>query len=222
MTFVLGFIGFTSFNSSNQQNKKFDEITVQRINVVEPDGKLKMVISNSDKQHPGMFNGKKMDARQRQPGMLFFNEEEDEVGGLVYAGNKKDGAGMVLSYDQYQNDQIMQMQYIHAGKNHQKYGVQLWDRSEDFSHSKLTKIADSLNNEGLSANEISKYFAKINDNKPINTSRMFTGKNFDKQVGMFLKDELGKDRIKIFVDKNNQPKFEVLDDDGNKTNVIQD
>ena len=39
--------------------------------------------------------------------MIFLNEEQDEVGGLVYKGNKEDGMGLVLSVDQYKNDQVM-------------------------------------------------------------------------------------------------------------------
>jgi len=70
-----------------------------------------MVISNSKRQHPGMFDGEVIMERKRPPGMIFFNEEQDEVGGLVYQGNKEDGMGLVLSVDQYKNDQVMQMLY---------------------------------------------------------------------------------------------------------------
>lgn len=107
LTFVLGYVVITGFNSS----KTFDEITVERINIVEPNGDLKMVISNSKRQHPGMFDGEVLMERQRPSGMIFFNEEQDEVGGLVYEVNKEDDMGVVLSIDQYKNDQVMQMLY---------------------------------------------------------------------------------------------------------------
>ena len=58
-----------------------------------------------------MFNGEDLKHRERPPGIIFFNEEQDEVGGLVYGGNKKDGAGMALSLDQFKNDQVVQVQY---------------------------------------------------------------------------------------------------------------
>lgn len=38
-------------------NQKFDQIDVERINIVESDGQLKMVISNKARQHPGIVNG---------------------------------------------------------------------------------------------------------------------------------------------------------------------
>lgn len=63
------------------KNKKFDEIDVERINIVEKDGKLKMVISNKERQHPGTMDGKYYKEREgkRQPGMIFFNKCSDKV-----------------------------------------------------------------------------------------------------------------------------------------------
>src|SRR5690606_5126952 len=147
--------------------------------------------------------------RKRPPGIIFFNEEQDEVGGLIYHGNKEDGAGMVLSFDQYKNDQVMQMQYQRTEDGKQRYGMNLRDRSEKITLPYLIGIMDSLNTKDLSDSEISKVLEEYNNGKPISSSRMFTGKNFDHQVGMFLKDEFGNDRIKIYVDENNEPKIEI-------------
>lgn len=124
LTFIFGYLILSGFKSKNLY-EKFDEITVERINIIEPDGTLKMVISNSKRQHPGMFDGKILKERTRPPGIIFFNEEQDEVGGLIYSGNKEDGAGMVLSYDQYKNDQVMQMQYQKGKSGKQQYGLNI-------------------------------------------------------------------------------------------------
>ncbi len=40
------------------RKRKFEEIDVERINIVEKDGRLRMVISNEARQHPGISNGK--------------------------------------------------------------------------------------------------------------------------------------------------------------------
>ncbi|MBA2306400.1 MAG: hypothetical protein H0W08_27750, partial [Acidobacteria bacterium] len=37
---------------------KFDELTVGRINVVDANGALRLVLSNKDRMHPGMMGGK--------------------------------------------------------------------------------------------------------------------------------------------------------------------
>ena len=219
LTFVLAYFILSSFKS-NDSAKKFDEITVERINIVEPDGKLKMVISNSARQHPGMFDGKILIERKRRPGIIFFNEEQDEVGGLIYSGNKENGAGMVLSFDQYKNDQVMQMQYQRTKDGKQKYGLNIWDRSETFTLPRLISTIDSIKKTGVPYNQkMIDTLKAMNNGNPISAQRLFTGKNYDGQVGVFIKDEFGNNRIKLYIDKNNKPIFQILDEDGN---VVQE
>ena len=79
LTLVLIGILFFSFNPGTRT--AFEEIDVERINIVDSDGKLSMVISNDERQHPGMFDGEILMERRRPAGMIFFNEEQDEVGG---------------------------------------------------------------------------------------------------------------------------------------------
>src|SRR5690349_20445636 len=69
----------------------FDEITVGRINVVEPDGRLKLVIANSARQAQSVVDGVVLAPNRTRPaGMIFFNDEGDEVGGLIFSGRKGD------------------------------------------------------------------------------------------------------------------------------------
>ena len=57
----------------------FDEIDVQRINVREPDGTLRMTISSMAKAPGLMFKGKEHPYPSRQAaGVLFFNDEGTE------------------------------------------------------------------------------------------------------------------------------------------------
>lgn len=91
------------------KNQKFDEIEVERINVREKDGTLKLVISNKARQHSGRVDGKDVKPREREAGMIFFNRDGDECGGLVY-DNDQNSAGMVYSVDKYRDDQIQSTQ----------------------------------------------------------------------------------------------------------------
>jgi hypothetical protein len=61
---------------------RFDEIDVQRINVVEPDGTLRLVISNKT-AFPGSFiHGREIQRPDRNAtGRLFLNDEGTEMGG---------------------------------------------------------------------------------------------------------------------------------------------
>jgi len=70
------------------RRQKFDEIDVERINIVEKDGKLRIVISNRERQHPGIIDGKLIPRPNgRAPGMIFFNHKGDESGGLIFDEN---------------------------------------------------------------------------------------------------------------------------------------
>jgi hypothetical protein len=97
---------------SAQDKVAFDEIDVQRINVREADGTLRMVISNKQR-FPGIIvKGKEQPhPNRRTAGMLFFNEEGTENGGLTFDGSKRDGkvsSSGHLSFDRYEQDQVIE------------------------------------------------------------------------------------------------------------------
>jgi hypothetical protein len=93
----------------------FDEINVHRINVREPDGTLRMVIADSAKLPGVIVKGKEQPKVDRpQAGMIFFNDEGSENGGLIFGG-KRDAHGDVvdsggsLSFDRYNANQVVQL-----------------------------------------------------------------------------------------------------------------
>ena len=84
----------------------FDELTVHRIRVVEPNGTLRMVISNHDAL-PRDARGNRQGQNERPGGgIIFYNDEGTENGGLIFSG-KRDGSGKIvdsgasLSFDKY-------------------------------------------------------------------------------------------------------------------------
>ncbi len=200
-----------------EQKQAFTEIDVERINIIEKDGTLKMVISNQKRQHPGMMDGKMLPERQREVGMIFFNTEGDECGGLVYDGNKG-GGGMALSFDQYKNDQVMQLNYVESvrsGQRQKSYGLKLWDRSEAFPLSRQITFFDSLKQ----LNDTLIYKREVQnliDKGLIGKERLFMGKNKEQNVGLFINDEKGRPRIKIYVNNLGSPVIEFLDANGKK------
>lgn len=204
------FLGF----KNQKSNQRFEEIDVERINIIEKDGTLKMTISNKSRQHPGMFNKKDLKPREREAGMIFFNELGDECGGLVY-GADKDGSGMVYSVDQRNTDQIMQLQYMEGtgDKKNRTYGLKLWDRPDNFPMEEIMKFEDSLKklNDPAASKQA---YAKLGKEGKLTRERFFAGKTGDGDVGLFLKDSNGRVRLKIYVDKNNQTHIDQLDENG--------
>ncbi|HRW95354.1 MAG TPA: hypothetical protein P5167_05865 [Bacteroidales bacterium] len=202
------------------KEKSFKEITVERINIVESNGDLKLVISNSKRQHPGILNGKPLPERERPAGLIFFNAVGDECGGLVYDGNDKE-AGLVLSIDKYRDDQVMQLQYIEDTENDQrKYGMQFWDYPKEDAYDERTQAFNELqkiedNDEKRAA------YLKMKEEGLLPENRMFVGKKMNQDVGLFINDKNGNPRIRIYIDSDNNPKLELLDEDGNVTAAVQ-
>ena len=80
--FVLG-------SSLAANTRSFDEIDVRRINVREPDGTLRLLISNRARLPDVIERGKELPKIERsQAGMLFYNDEGTENGGLVFGGRR--------------------------------------------------------------------------------------------------------------------------------------
>lgn len=195
------------------KNLNLDELTAKRINVVDEGGNLRMVISNESRQHSGIVDGVELDLRGRQPGMIFFNSSGDECGGLVYDGNEN-GAGLVLSVDQFKNDQVMQLQYAEDTQSkRRKYGLQLWDYPSEHTFSQKYDRMNALS-EIKDDEKFRKAYEALRSEGLIAEDRLFAGKNFNKEVGLFIRDSKGNLRIRIYIDENDNPKIEMLDKDG--------
>ncbi|HTC45207.1 MAG TPA: hypothetical protein VK696_09180 [Steroidobacteraceae bacterium] len=93
----------------------FDEIQVHRINIVEPDGTLRLVISNKNRLPGVIVKGQEQPPTDRpQAGLLFYNDEGSETGGLIFGGRKNSDGQVVdccgsLSFDRYGANQIVQL-----------------------------------------------------------------------------------------------------------------
>jgi hypothetical protein len=211
---VLALLGITIVQLKNAGN--FKVINAERINIVENDGTLRMAISNKKRQDPGAINGKKIVQRDRPAGMIFFNDEGDECGGLVYDGDKK-SASMTYSIDQWKGDQIMQLQYEQDGTGNsdlsRSYGLKMWDRDDRFPLARLIDYSDSLKklNNG---NAVKAGIEKIRVAGWLGRERLFVGKDTAGEVGIFLRDANGKPRLRIYINKKNQPLIESLDKKG--------
>jgi hypothetical protein len=192
---------------------KVDEITTHRINIVEPDGRLALVISDHSRQHPGRMNGKDFPARDRPAGMIFFNEEGDECGGMVYDGTKKE-ASFTISVDQYKNDQIMQLSYEQdsAATLSRSYGLRLWDRNDHFTLQQRFDFYNALPPHDSVA--LRTGLDSLRKLGYLSVERLFLGHTADGQTGLFLRDNKGIPRLRICIGKENQPLIQTLDEQG--------
>lgn len=210
---VLVVLGTAAFRQSTTVGK-FDEITVGRMNVVDADGTLRLVISNKDRMHPGMMDGKTIDRPRPVAGLLFFNEEGDEVGGLTFTGREVNGAGRAnagIMFDQFKQDQTIGISYSENG-GRRTAGLQIWDRAD----TRLSELIDKLNAANKIADRVEreKAVAAIRAAAPPAPRRLFAGKLPDRSATVALSDGAGKPRLTLTVDADGNPRIEFLDEQG--------
>ncbi len=211
ITLLGGGLLVTGFSQSKKQ--KFTEIDVERINIVEKDGKLRMVISNEARQHPGISNGKIIERKApRPPGMIFFNHLGDEMGGLIYGDNGGNGHFGSLTWDKVKGDQTIGFRHLESDNGTYQMGLEMWQQPGIPGNLLNEKIATVQKMPDEAARKAA--FQKMIDNNELPRNRLFLGKRRDNSTSLEISDIKGKPRIKMSVDANGSPKLDFLDETG--------
>jgi hypothetical protein len=195
---------------------RFDELTVQRINVVEPDGSLKLVISNSTLQHPGVIGGDTlMPGRQRPPGLLFFDDRGDEMGGLVIVGDSASRFGGLM-FDQLDNDETMRLISQQAGRGDEyrhMTGLSVSDR--DPMHPIGEVMAMMAEVQGITDPAARRSrIAELTGDVPLMANRLFVGRRMGGEAVIDLRDARGRSRLRMVVESDGAARIEFLDEAG--------
>jgi hypothetical protein len=212
ITILCGVFLLSAFAVS--KNKKFDEIDVERINIVEKDGKLKMVISNAARQDAGVVDGKPIPREKedkRPAGMLFFNERGDEVGGLVFSGDTDKGQFGSLTFDKFRGDQTIAFQHLENKEGKYFAGI-------SFNDENITTPERSAKLEAIKKlpDEAARRtaFKEMQNKGEFLVNRLAIGKGRNKSSFISLSDAKGKERIQISVAADGTPKINFLDENG--------
>jgi hypothetical protein len=201
--------------ATESRSTDFKEITVQRLNIVEPDGTMRMVISDKA-LFPGIFlKGKEHPHPNRKTaGMLFMNDEGTENGGLIFGG-EKDKSGAVssyghLSFDAYEQDQVFT---VAAQQKGDQYGsaMTLVDRPS-YPIGELISLTDKIKD--LPSDQQKTEISKFAESHPQPHARLFLGRADDRSVAMKLKDLGGHDRIVLEVAADGSPTIRFFDENG--------
>jgi hypothetical protein len=225
VTALLGTVSLAAFRQASQK-QKFTEIDVERINVVEKDGKLRMVISNRDRSIGPIYKGKPFGyAGGTRPGIIFFNDEGTENGGLTFTGKRQpDGtfqAQSGFSFDQFNQDQILYFQY-NDNNGRRNAGLTIADRA-DVDIYDLVAERDSITKaipEGAARNTALQKWAQPRNGVPLFAPRVYVGRDNSKAAVVNLSDRNGKPRLRLAVDSLGAASVEFLDASGNVTSRL--
>jgi hypothetical protein len=203
------------------QKQKFGEIDVERINVVEKNGATRLVISNSERSPGPIERGKPFGyPGGSRPGLIFYNEEGTENGGLIFGGKKENGknpsAYGSLTFDQYDRDQTIALQYSEDdGKR--RSGLAISDYSTDVTNLQFDQNWKEW--EKMPAGP-AKDEARQKLRQQSGKLRMYAGRYREGTSVVQLADGQGRTRLQMVVDLAGNAKIEFLDEKGTVTQRI--
>lgn len=207
----------SAFASQNRR-QKFEEIDVERINVVEKDGKLRLVISNKERQTPVIVDGKTLpQAGGRSAGLIFFNEKGDEVGGLIFKGDTGAGQYSSLTLDRFRGDQTVALQHFENSQGEYFAGLTLND-----VNTPTAELVAKLDAVKKLPDEASRKAAveEMRRRGELMVPRLTVGRGRDKSSLISLADAKGKTRIRISVAADGTPAIAFLDESGKVTHRL--
>jgi hypothetical protein len=202
-----------------------DVISVERLEIVEPDGNLAFVLANSQRPAVATIDGQVImegqEEERRLPSFVFFDGKGDEVGGMLMGTvQTPDGysATRHLSLDGYKQDQTVVLRH-YQGPNGSSAGLAVSDRPLDLS------ILDALEELGLepgsSREELQAAVQAIPEDQRavrarelFGTQRLFVGSARDRSAMVVLHDGQGRPRIRLVVPDDGEPTIQVLDERG--------
>jgi hypothetical protein len=204
--------------------ERFEEIEVERINIVDSDGTLRLTISNNDRMPDPIVDGKVLGKRggiaTKAAGFIFFNDEGDECGGFTWSGGKTEGgysSGMGISFDQFKQDEILTI--THSETNGERYaGINISDRPTDVS---IVALMDQMNaiNEMEDGEEKTTRRQKLLEEHGAKT-RVYLGRSRQGEAALVLGDAKGRPRLLLMVDANDKPILQFLGEDGQVTYAL--
>ena len=200
----------------------FDVVDAERVNIREPNGNLRLSLSNGPRSQNPLYKGKPfLYTGRHRPGIIFFNDEGTENGGLLIVG-QRDSLGRInalghLSLDQYNQDQVFVIQYAERnGKR--RVGVQINDR-HDTSILDWSLQRDSLNKlpDSPAKTEALRRLMAGSPDDPRVAERVYLGRDTTKTAVINLSDKWGKPRLRLSVDSLGTARVDFLDAQGRVT-----
>jgi hypothetical protein len=204
---------------------KFEEIDVGRINIREPDGTLRMIISNRE-QFPGSpWKGGEVARPDRKSfaGMLFVNDEGTENGGLIQKGtigaDGKPSAGLSLTFDRFRQDQAIQL--LHAeGGGRATSTLAINDEADGSKFDLMQRVERLKAIESLEPAARRAAMQEMRDKKQLPNNRVMLGTTGDGASALSLADAQGRPRLMLMVTAAGKPSVQLLDEQGKPAKTI--
>ncbi|MGX5674011.1 hypothetical protein [Thermomonas fusca] len=183
-TISLAILGLTAAKAPESK-----ELTVERINIVDPSGVPRLVISNAERIPLPKLNGKEYPRAVHPAGIIFYDTKGNEVGGLAIT-DASIGKVSALAFDYPNYDAMGMVTRVSPDGKNSLAGLQINSRPPaDLDVIEASKV-------------VQRRIAIHNDNE---------------DAEILLADPQGRDRIRLRVTRDGQARIEVLDEQGEVT-----
>jgi hypothetical protein len=204
-----------------RKQQRLTVLDVERINIIEADGSLRMVLSNRARSPGPVLRGEPFGyPGGNRPGLIFYNDEGTENGGLISAGQRlPDGrveASHSLTFDQYEQDQVIALQYIESN-GERRHGLEIRDRPEIPITEMLQRIQQI---QGMPDGPEKQ--AAMDQFEGTGAQRLWVGRNRAKSATVLLSDAAGRPRLRLLVDSLGAARIDFLDETGRVTLRLPD
>lgn len=192
---VFAILGISACAAQQGGVQHFEEISVERINIVAPDGTHRMVLSNKARFPKPVMDGKVLDIpRSVVPaGLVFYDETGSERGGLAVMDvpGRGERAGMIFDF-----------------QNSEAIGIGKYESEDGEYYTTSLQIADRI--------PLGSDIMKVGTSGPprINIA------NENGKAVIELNDVNGKARIRLYTNKDGSSGIEMLDGEGNVLSTL--
>jgi hypothetical protein len=205
----------SAFTAQNRK-AKFEEIDVERINIVESDGRITLVIANKERL-PGPIMGGQTYERVglKAPGIVFYNDKGDESGGLRTVSSEtadKYSAGAGLAFDKYNGDEVVGIRY-NDDNGSRTVGLRILDQPDASPAEQKKNFEEARKLPPGPERDAHRRQAVANQ-------RVFVGTSTDKTSAVTLYDGNSRPRLRLSVTVEGEPKLEFLDGNGKVLQVL--
>lgn len=195
----------------------FGTIDVERINVREPDGTLRLAIASAARMPGLIVQGREYrHPTRREAGMIFYNDEGTENGGLVFDGGMKDGrptSSGSLTFDRWRQDQTVQLTTSEDG-GRRRAGIAVVDRPDTPLDPAAVERIGRMDDGPARDAAVAALGRGV-------APRAFLGRQEDGAATLALRDGAGRERLRLKVAADGTAGIEFLDARGRVTRTVR-
>jgi len=201
-----------------------EELNVKRINVLEEDGRRALVLANSENLPGSLIDGEEQAPRRGVPGIIFYNNLGDEIGGLIYPARERESGydgGVQLSMDQIkQTGQAIALRhwrsddYVRSAMEITDYATDKFagDADNDPDVVAVLERLDAAETDEEEERIWSREYLPLLGEEGYLAHRVFLGSE-----GAERRQAL---RIRLLVDQNDEPSIQILDENGDVASAL--